>query len=201
MGEVYDRHLRQAGAVMNNKKDLATISPNRRRPIRVRLRVSSDASKSHPPDGQQLDWWNRLKAAMGTVSSDFVNATLFQLQAAARLPNSGISEIAVNSALCFIENAKPRDEIECALVIQMACMHSVAMAVAGRISGGHGSDRHIAMMASAVARLMRTYAFQVETLRRLRNGGTQLIRIERVSVSDGGQAIIGNVAAGRAPEG
>jgi hypothetical protein len=187
---------------MNNKKDLATISPNRRRPIRVRLqRVSSDASKSHPPDGQQLDWWNRLKAAMGTVSSDFVNATLLQLQAAARLPNSGISEIAVNSALCFIENAKPRDEIECALVIQMACMHSVAMAVAGRISGGHGSDRHIAMMASAVARLTRTYAFQVETLRRLRNGGTQLIRIERVSVSDGSQAIIGNVAAGRAPEG
>jgi hypothetical protein len=186
---------------MTNKKDVATVAPYRRRPIRVRLqRVNSDASKSHPPDGQKQDWWNRLKAAMGTASSDFVNATLFQLQAAARLPNSGVSETAVNSALSLIENAKPRDEMECALVIQMACTHSAAMAVVGRIGGGHGSDRHVAMMASAVSRLMRTYAIQVETLRRLRNGGSQLIRIERVEVSNSGQAIIGNVAAVRARE-
>jgi hypothetical protein len=45
----------------------------------------------------------------------------YQLFAAARLPNSGISEIAVNASLAFIEGAKPRDEVECALVIQMAC--------------------------------------------------------------------------------
>jgi hypothetical protein len=34
----------------------------------------------------------------------------------------------VNASLAFIEGAKPRDEIECALVIQMACTHSAAMA-------------------------------------------------------------------------
>jgi len=33
----------------------------------------------------------------------------------------------------------------------------------------------------------------VETLRRLRSGGSQVIRIERVDVREGGQAIIGNV--------
>ena len=121
----------------------------------------------------------------------------FQLQAAARLPNSGISETAVNSALSFIESAQPRDEMECALIIQMACTHSAAMAVAGRIGGAHGGDRHVAMMASAVARLMRTYAFQVETLRRLRSGGSQVIRIERVEVKDGGQAVIGNIKTHR----
>jgi len=53
-------------------------------------------------------------------------ASLQQLIAAARLPNSGIFEIAVNASLAFIEGAKPRDEIECALVIQMACTHSAA---------------------------------------------------------------------------
>jgi hypothetical protein len=56
----------------------------------------------------------------------FVEASLHQLIAAARLPNSGICEIAVNASLAFIEGAKPRDEIECALVIQMACTHSAA---------------------------------------------------------------------------
>ncbi len=66
----------------------------------------------------------------GGIPSAFVAASLQQLIAAARLPNSGISEIAVNASLAFIEGAKPRDEIECALVIQMACTHSAAMAVA-----------------------------------------------------------------------
>jgi hypothetical protein len=183
-------------------RDVAIVPAIRQPPIRVKLQpIDCNVSKFHPPDGRHQDWWNRLKAAMGTASSDFVNATLFQLQAAARLPNSGLSEIAVNSALSFIEGAKPRDEIECALVIQMACSHSAAMAVTSRIGGGHGGDRHVAMMASAAAKLMRAFAMQVETLRRLRNGGSQFVRVEHVHVNDGGQAVIGNVAAGRAQEG
>ena len=72
-----------------------------------------------------------MKSAFGTASSAFVDASLFQLIAAARLPGSGISEVAVNAALAFIESAKPREEIECALVIQMACTHVAAMAVLG----------------------------------------------------------------------
>jgi hypothetical protein len=40
---------------------------------------------------------------------------------------------------------------------------------------------------------MRAYATQVETLRRLRNGGSQVVRVEHVHVSEGGQVIIGNV--------
>ena len=79
-------------------------------------------------NGQRREWWHRLQNAFGTASSAFVAASLQQLIAAARLPNSGISEIAVNASLAFIEGAKPRDEIECALVIQMACTHSAAMA-------------------------------------------------------------------------
>ncbi|SIO66965.1 hypothetical protein SAMN05443247_11580 [Bradyrhizobium erythrophlei] len=180
---------------MSNKRDLAAVTANRPAPVRVRLqRINSDMSKSCPPVGQHQGWWNRLKAAMGTASSDFVNATLVQLQAAARLPNSGVSETAVNSALSLIENTNPRDEMECALVIQIACTHSAAMAVVGRISGGHGSDRHVAMMASAVSRLMRTYAIQVETLRRLRKGSSQIVRVEHVHISEGAQAVIGHVS-------
>jgi hypothetical protein len=45
----------------------------------------------------------------------------------------------------------------------------------------------------AAARLLRTYAIQVETLRRLRNGGSQFVRVEHVHVNEGGQAVIGNL--------
>jgi hypothetical protein len=79
----------------------------------------------------------------------------------------------VNAALAFIEAAEPKNEIEAALAIQMACTHAVTMAVLSRAGGAYGGDRHVARMASASARLLNAFANQVETMRRLRNGGTQ----------------------------
>jgi hypothetical protein len=108
----------------------------------------------------------------------------------------GISETSVNAVLAFIEAAEPKNEIEAALAIQMACTHAVAMAVLSRAGGAYGGDRHVAIMASAGARLLNAFTAQIETMRRLRNGGTQVIRIERVEVLDGGQAVIGNVKHG-----
>jgi hypothetical protein len=163
-------------------------------PVRVRLkRINCNQALAYPPDGQAREWWQRLKRAFGTASSAFVDASLVQLIAAARLPGSGISEIAVNASLAFIEGAEPQDEVESALVIQMACTHSAAMAVLGTLGGAHGGERNIVAKASAAARLLRAYAAQVEALRRLRNGGSQFVRVEHVYVNEGGQAVIGNV--------
>ena len=75
----------------------------------------------------------------------------------------------------------------------MACTHTAAMAVLGRLGGGHGGDRNVAMMATAAARLVRAYATQVEALRRLRSGGSQFVRVEHVHINEGGQAVIGNI--------
>jgi hypothetical protein len=47
--------------------------------------------------------------------------------------------------------------------------------------------------ASAGARLLKAFATQLEAMRCLRNGGTQVIRVERIEVSDTAQAIVGNV--------
>jgi hypothetical protein len=47
------------------------------------------------------------------------------------------------------------------------------------------------------ARLLRAYAIQVEALRRLRNGGSQTVRVEHVDVNEGGQAVTGAVAIDR----
>jgi hypothetical protein len=166
------------------------------RRTRVRLkRINSDFSKPYPPNGDEKRWWDRLKAALGTTSSDFVNATLVQIQNASRMPSGGISETSVNAVLAFIEAAEPKNEMEAALAIQMACTHAVTMAVLSRAGGAYGGDRHVAIMASAGARLLNAFTAQIETMRRLRSGGTQIIRIERVEVSDGGQAVIGNVKA------
>lgn len=105
----------------------------------------------------------------------------------------------MNAALAMIEAAAPRDEIEGALAVQMACTHTAAMAVLAKLDIPFTSERRVAAFGSAAARLMRTYATQVEVLRRLRNGGQQFVRVEHVHVNDGGQAIIGNVKKGDTP--
>lgn len=162
---------------------------------RVRLRrMTASYSKPYPPDGQAKLWWERLKKALGTTSSDFVNATLVQIQNASRLPSGGISETSVNAVLAFIEGAEPRNEVEAALAIQMACTHAVTMAVLTTLGGASGRDRSMAMKATAVARLLKAFAAQVEALRRLKHGGSQFVRVEHVHVNEGANAVIGNIA-------
>jgi hypothetical protein len=97
----------------------------------------------------------------------------------------------------------PKDEIEGALAVQMACTHSAGMAVLARLGGGHGTERRAAALGSAAARLLRAYSTQVEILRRLRHGGGQYVRVEHVHINDSAQAIIGNlkVADRSAPNG
>ena len=74
----------------------------------------------------------------------------------------------------------------------MACTHTAAMAVLANIDR-LGTERRIALFASAASRLLRAYAMQMEVFRRLRNGGQQYVRVEHVHINDGGQAIIGNL--------
>ena len=181
------------GLPARTNKTPVTHQPGRP-PVRLKLRrVNANFAKAYPPDGESKVWWKRLKKALGTMSSDFVNASLLQLQAAAQLPSGGISETATNAALSLIEAAAPRNEIEGALAVQMACTHAAAMSVLARFRGGGGSEHRVAALATAAARLMRTYSVQVEALRRLRHGGDQYVRVEHVHVNDGGQAVIGNV--------
>jgi hypothetical protein len=67
------------------------VAGNGPAPVRVRLnRVTCDYARPYPPEGQAFEWWQRLKNAFGTASSAFVDASLQQVIAAARLPGSGI---------------------------------------------------------------------------------------------------------------
>jgi hypothetical protein len=163
-------------------------------PVRVKVwRADGKLAKVNPPDGDAENWWRRLNKVLGTISSDFTNAALFQIQAACRSPFGGISELSMNAALAMIEAAAPKDEIEGALALQMACTHTAAMAVLAKMDIAFATERRVAAFGSTAARLMRAYATQVEVLRRLRHGGLQVVRVEHVHVNDGGQAVIGNV--------
>jgi hypothetical protein len=73
--------------------------------------------------------------------------------------------------------------------------HAAAMAVLTTLAGAHGFARNVAVKASAAGRLLRAYTAQVEALRRLRNGGSQYVRVEHVHVNEGRQAVIATLVA------
>jgi hypothetical protein len=180
---------------MANVVKIAAAGPQPRPTVSLR-RVNCDAAQPGPPAGQEGVWRKTLRVALATESDAFVDASLFQLIAAARLPGGGLSETAVNATLAMVSSASPQNEMEAALAVQMAATHCAAMSILSGIAGGHTGERNLAIKAAAASKLSRTFAIQVEVFRRLRSGGSQHIRVEHIHLHEGAQAVIGNVQAG-----
>jgi hypothetical protein len=165
-------------------------------PARVRIKgIQGNVVSFASPGSANEVWRKELKLALGTVSDAFVDMTLHQLERAARMPDDGASDLAINGALAIISAYAPRDEAQAALAVQVACTHMVVMVIMGRIGGGHGGDRRLPGLASAAAKLLRAHCTQADTYRRQRGGGDQNIRVEHVHVHEAGQAIVGAVSS------
>jgi hypothetical protein len=76
----------------------------------------------------------------------------------------------------------------------------MTMRQAGRLSCHLYSGRY-GDTERALNRLARTFAAQVETLKKYRTGGEQKVTVQHVSVNDNTQAIAGNVSTGVHPKG
>lgn len=189
--------FRTNGIIEMTENNLQQIAPPvelpRKPPVRVKVRLQPpQRGKMYPPDGERKRWWDELKLALGTASSSFVNVSLLQLQSAARLPDGPLSEVTMNAALAMIEAAAPQNEVEGALAVQLACTHCAAMYVLSRVNGC--TQRSISAYSAAAAKLLRAYTLQIETLRRLRSGGAQHVRVEHVHINDQARAMFGPVS-------
>ncbi|WP_425081188.1 hypothetical protein [Ruegeria arenilitoris] len=103
--------------------------------------------------------------------------------------------------LAAVAELKPRDTVERMLAVQMAATH-VAMVRSARWLANSERIDQVNAHYNGYNKLARTYAAQVEALRKHRNGGKQTVTVQHVNVSDGGQAIVGNVGTGgRASDG
>jgi len=91
---------------------------------------------------------------------------------------------------------EPRDAVEAMLIAQMGVTHSSMMAASQRAWDANNAEAHEAYD-RIMNRLGRTFLAQVEQFRRYRSGGSQVVRVEHVNVSAGGQAIVGNVSPDR----
>jgi hypothetical protein len=89
-------------------------------------------------------------------------------------------------ALAAVDGAKPANEVEAMLAVQMAATHDLAMRLPARTVE---AKEIIPFQASGnlAIKLLRTFTAQTEALARLRRK-EQVVRVEHVTVYPGGQA-------------
>jgi hypothetical protein len=101
----------------------------------------------------------------------------------------------MNFVMSVVQGIEPKDEIEAMLTAQIAITHRLMMRQAGRLA------RTSLLYNTEIAgrlynQLARTLTAQVDALKRYRTGGEQNVRVEHVTINEGGQAIVGNVETG-----
>lgn len=106
-----------------------------------------------------------------------------------------VDETASNFLLSVVRSIKPRDELEALIAVQMGAIHSATMMMARRLNHVDTIPQQDAAE-RALNKLARTFATQLEALKRYRTGGQQKVIVEHVTVNEGGQAIVGAVSHG-----
>jgi hypothetical protein len=164
---------------------------------RIKLNGRPPQAQTIAPDHPDPQVWRALfKAALGTSEDAFAEHLLCQLLVSLQRGKEALPAAAtINGALAALHGIQPRDEIEAMLATQMVATHAAALDLLGRTL--RAEYRHTLQDSGNLAvKLLRTYAAQLEALQRYRGGGQQRIVVERVTVSHGGQAIVGHVEAG-----
>jgi hypothetical protein len=130
--------------------------------------------------------------SFGTRNRDFLSGLIHQAANAVAPNGRDSDEFGIKFILAFIQENKPRDAIEATLLTQMGGTHLAAMRFANRLTHAETVEE-LEIAERALTKLMRTFAMQVEALQRYRNRGGAQVIVQNVSVSEGGQAIVGNV--------
>lgn len=104
----------------------------------------------------------------------------------------GQSEAAA-AVMAQMEAFAPRDAVEGMIAAQAVALHNGAMECLRRSMLPEQPSEIAAKMRKDAANLSRAMVEMTEALQRRRGKGPQVVRVERVVVQEGGQAIVGNV--------
>ena len=135
-----------------------------------------------------------LMADLSTCDVHFLEGMQSQI-AFIGAPGRKIDEGASNFLLSVVRGVQPRDELETMLAVQMGAIHQATMTFARRLNHVDTIPQQDSAE-RALNKLARTYAMQMEALKRYRTSGQQKVTVEHVTVNAGGQAIVGTVQGG-----
>jgi hypothetical protein len=114
-------------------------------------------------------------------------------------PNDGAPRQSM-AAAAAVRAFKPRDEVEAMIAAQAAALHFGAMEALRRSMLPDQPSEVAARLRKDGASLCRAMVEMAAALDRRRGkGARQVVRVERVVVQEGGQAIVGAVSAAKVP--
>lgn len=91
---------------------------------------------------------------------------------------------------------KRRDAAEAMLITQMTATHVAMTSLSQKTVDTSGSYQVREALERSMTRLSRTYLAQMDALKKYRAKASQTVRVERVTVESGAQAIVGNLRTG-----
>lgn len=154
--------------------------------------------KGSPEDGHKVIGTHAaLGVIFGTDTPEQASALLhhcFKVLSRAEAGGTNETEDERLFMLSVVNDIGPRDAVERMLAVQMAATHVALIRAGGRMATCTLLNQ-LEAHTTAYTKLARTFAAQVEALRKHRSKG-QKVTVEHVHVHAGGQAIVGHVEAG-----
>ena len=184
----------------NKRKARARDLANRHEPTPQEVAENNESSSalrvkiSEKNGVPQIDAPFLLMEALGTTDPDFFDGVLCQLLNAGSRGGK-VDERGLNFMLSVVKGVKRRDQVEALLAAQMAAVHAATMMLARQLAQVKTLPQQDSAE-RAFNKLARTFAAQVEALKRYRTGGEQKVTVQHVTVNEGGQAIVGDVRHG-----
>ena len=105
---------------------------------------------------------------------------------------SGVGGDGYDFIVAVLRGAKPKDQIAAMLATQMAATHMAIIRFTNRLAQFESTELQDCHERT-LNKLLRAFIMQVEAFNRYQNGGEQKVTVQQVSVSEGSQAIVGNV--------
>jgi hypothetical protein len=155
-------------------------------------RIVLEAGEALHVDPRELEYnapFERLRNTLEKPNMISVKASEERMEAALK---AGVLEMAVDAA----ESARASNSIEKMLAHQMAAAHRLAMKLVTRIND-QMAPADAVRLTNAAARMMLAFQSGVQTLHKIHTGGKQVVVVQHVDVSRGGQAVVaGSMNAG-----
>jgi hypothetical protein len=104
--------------------------------------------------------------------------------------------IKLNASLATFSKMDPRDSIEAMMITQLIAIQEMTMLMAERALIADQPSEYIDQCVNRTTKLARSHASLVEAFTKYRTKGIQKITVQHVTVSDGGQAVIGDLHQG-----
>jgi hypothetical protein len=170
-------------------------------------------SKGHKPasglasavDAQVEGVSELMRQAGGTGSVEFNTNLFFHTYKTAHVFRSGDADpqaeevVTAKATGAALAAFRPTDAIEGMMAAQAVMLHNLAMEAGRRAMIPDQPSDIASKLRKDAANSARAMTEMVDALARHRGKGPQVVRVERVVVNEGGQAVVGNVSAASLP--